>query len=250
MGQQSITRCLPSVITFGNALVGGGAILYLVINGPDPHSLRIAASMIFLACILDMVDGPMARVLKTAGEFGAVLDTLSDMISFGMLPAVLLGVLAKSMDLGGTMPALGIAVGAVYFLCALFRLARFTANVVDHETGHLYFTGLPSPAAAIFVACATLLTNDSFVQSLFAQSDIFIGVTAAALAIALLMASPFAYADLPKHYLHHLKPWYQPILFIIAAMIAGPIRVFAIFLALYAILSPMIFAGQKWKHRL
>ena len=249
MGSQSITRCLPSVITFGNALVGGSAILYLVISGPNPHSLGIVASLIFLACLLDMIDGPMARLLKTAGEFGAVLDTLSDMISFGMVPAVLLAVLGKSMCLEGTLPAIGIVVGAVYFLCALFRLARFNANLVDHETGHLYLTGLPSPAAAIFVACLTLLTNDRSIQSLIAPGDIFILVNSAALAIGLLMASAFLYADLPKHYLHQLKPWYQPVLVVVAAVIAGPIRVFAIFLALYAIISPMIFAGQKWKHR-
>jgi CDP-diacylglycerol---serine O-phosphatidyltransferase len=249
MDSRSFSRCLPSVITFGNALAGGGAILYIIINGPNPHSMRIAASMVFIACVFDMVDGPLARLLKSAGEFGAVLDTLSDMISFGMVPAVLLGTLGKSMGLEGSLPSIGIVVGAVYFLCAMFRLARFNANIATHETGHLYFTGMPSPAAAIFVACLTLLVNDHYIQSMLAPDDIFIVVNIGALAIALLMASVFLYADLPKHYLHQLKPWYQPVLVVIAAAIAGPVRVVAIILALYAIISPVIFAGQKWRHR-
>ena len=112
-----------------------------------------AAIAIFVAMILDSLDGRVARLTNTQSEFGAQYDSLSDMVSFGVAPALVIYEWSlKGMDKLGWMAAF------VYCTGAALRLARFNTNikVVDKR----YFQGLPSPAAAAIVAGFVLLMDD------------------------------------------------------------------------------------------
>jgi CDP-diacylglycerol--serine O-phosphatidyltransferase len=129
---------LPTLFTIGNLFLGFSAIV---------QALRLnfesAAQFIVVAVIFDMLDGRIARMTGTTSEFGAQLDSLADIVSFGVAPAIIayqwgLATLHRSY------------LAAFFFvMCAAIRLARF--NVQRKVVDGRYFVGLPSPAAAGFV---------------------------------------------------------------------------------------------------
>jgi CDP-diacylglycerol--serine O-phosphatidyltransferase len=141
-------QVVPNLFTTGALFAGFLAI----VQGMDKNYER-AALAIFAAMILDSLDGRVARFTNTQSEFGAEFDSLSDMVSFGVAPAlVVYEWTLRGFGRWGWMVA--------FFYCAMaaLRLARFNTNigVVDKR----YFQGLPSPAAAAIVAGLVWLCND------------------------------------------------------------------------------------------
>ncbi|MEG2962917.1 MAG: CDP-diacylglycerol--serine O-phosphatidyltransferase, partial [Janthinobacterium sp.] len=139
---------LPNAFTTAALFCGFYAIV-MAMNQKFEH----AAWAIFIAMILDGLDGRIARLTNTQSEFGAQYDSLSDMVSFGAAPALVI----YEWSLRG-MGKLGWLAAFVYCAGAALRLARFNTNiqVVDKR----FFQGLPSPAAAAMVAGFILLMND------------------------------------------------------------------------------------------
>lgn len=131
---------LPNLFTTA-ALFAGFYAIVQAMNGHYEHS----AIAIFVAMVFDGLDGRVARLTHTQSEFGAEYDSLSDMVSFGVAPALIVYEWALR-DLG----KLGWIAAFIYCACAALRLARFnvTVEVVDKK----YFQGLPSPAAAALIA--------------------------------------------------------------------------------------------------
>ena len=167
---------LPNILTTG-ALFGG---FYAVLSGFSGQ-FEFAAMAIFAAMIFDGLDGRVARMTNTQSDFGVQYDSLSDMVSFGVAPAVVAYGWGVS-DLG----KLGLAAAFVYASCAALRLARFNvqAEMADKKT----FTGLPSPVAAALVA--------GFIWSTYQiESSLGLSVTGAILTATagLLMVSNFKY---------------------------------------------------------
>ena len=113
--------------------------------------LETAAPFIGVALVLDMLDGRIARMTGTASEFGLQLDSLADVVSFGMAPAVL----AYAWGLA-PLGRLGWAVGFLFVTAAALRLARFN---IQRNTDKRYFVGLPSPAAAAVVMATIFALN-------------------------------------------------------------------------------------------
>jgi len=130
---------LPNLFTLA-ALVGGFYAIVMAIN----NQFEAAAIAVFTSMVLDSLDGRVARMTNTQSAFGAQMDSLADMVSFGAAPALITYVWALK-DLGRW----GWFAAFVYCACAALRLARFNVNtsVVDKR----FFQGLPSPAAAAFV---------------------------------------------------------------------------------------------------
>lgn len=130
---------LPNLFTLA-ALFGGFYAVVMAMNGRFEQS----AIGIFCAMVLDSLDGRVARMTNTQSTFGEQMDSLSDMVSFGAAPALIVYVWALT-GLG----KLGWIAAFVYCSCAALRLARFNTNlaVVDRR----FFQGLPSPAAAALV---------------------------------------------------------------------------------------------------
>ena len=164
---------LPTLLTLGNAVCGFAAITILAGIGPvldvnasgvqaDPATrILYAAWLIFMAMLFDALDGSAARLTNQTSEFGAMLDSLCDVVSFGVAPAfMMLHLAAPGNQLMGTLGDFkspiqstdflwGIA--ALYVACAILRLARFNVET-DEEDSHEGFSGLPSPAAAGVIA--------------------------------------------------------------------------------------------------
>ncbi len=131
---------LPNLFTTA-ALFSG---FYAVVSGMN-GKFEVAAIAIFVAMILDGLDGRVARLTNTQSKFGAEYDSLADMVSFGVAPALVMFSWALS-DLG----KLGWAAAFIYLACAALRLARFNTQIDTADKN--YFSGLASPAAAAVVA--------------------------------------------------------------------------------------------------
>jgi CDP-diacylglycerol--serine O-phosphatidyltransferase len=213
---------LPSLATLGNAVCGFAAIYVAAMAGTlssapperDPwadalahHGLAASAYLIFLAMVFDGIDGRLARFARHTTEFGGQLDSLADMISFGVAPAFLGLRLFKLIgpDVPLWMSRLVWASAAMYVSCAAIRLARFNVSNEHGEQHHFSFLGLPSPGAAAAVAATVLMQQDLLKQSAAFAQDIatfFAAILPAiVLCTGLLMISHLRYPHLVNRYL-------------------------------------------------
>jgi CDP-diacylglycerol--serine O-phosphatidyltransferase len=139
---------LPALFTVGNIFLGFWAIIK-VVRGARPSE---AAVLIGFSIVLDILDGRIARYTGTTSEFGGELDSLADVISFGVAPAILAYSWAFS-----SIPRVGWLVSFLFVMCGTMRLARF--NVQRHAVDGRYFVGMPIPAAAGQVAAVVNVTQ-------------------------------------------------------------------------------------------
>ncbi len=140
---------LPNAITLA-ALFSGFYAIVMAING----RFELACIAVFCAAVLDSLDGRVARMTNSQSAFGEQMDSLSDMVSFGAAPALIVYIWAlKDLGKAGWIPAF------VYIAGAALRLARFNVNigVVDKR----FFQGLPSPAAAAIVIGLVWVVDDA-----------------------------------------------------------------------------------------
>jgi CDP-diacylglycerol--serine O-phosphatidyltransferase len=211
---------LPSLVTLINGVCGFAAI-GLAAKGPEHFTT--AAYVIFAAMVADMLDGRLARMSHSTSSFGGQLDSLCDVISFGVAPAFLsLKLLMSSMPviLSPSIELLGDFVerliwlsAAVYMCCAVVRLARFNVENVEDETAHMSFSGLPTPAAAGMLASMVLLyrylvKDPAAPTALFAFGRFAVIYTMpfVTLWLALLMVSRIRYPHVVNQYLRGRKP--------------------------------------------
>ena len=131
---------LPSILTTFGLFCGFYAVIASI-----KGSFEIAAMSIFFAMLWDALDGRVARMTNTQSAFGAEYDSMADLISFGVAPAILVYQWALS-----GMGKIGWMAAFVYAACAALRLARFNTQVSTADKR--YFQGLPSPAAAAVLA--------------------------------------------------------------------------------------------------
>jgi CDP-diacylglycerol--serine O-phosphatidyltransferase len=132
---------LPSLFTMGNMFCGYACIVYAMRG-----DFETAAPFIGIAIVLDMLDGRIARLTGTASDFGVQFDSLADVISFGIAPAILSFAWGLS-----PLRRFGLATGFLFVSAAALRLARF--NIQSAGGGDKrYFVGMPSPAAAGIIA--------------------------------------------------------------------------------------------------
>ncbi len=167
---------VPTLFTLGNLVCGFAAIHYA--SKPIGESailgwstLTIAGSLVIAGMLFDAIDGFAARITGSASEFGAQLDSMADMVTFGVAPAFMMlrlvsyyyggpehytGILGPDADNAYGKIIWGVA--AFYICCTALRLARFNAETTSlDEEDHRYFRGLPSPGAGGTVASLTLL---------------------------------------------------------------------------------------------
>ena len=197
--KSAVVQSIPSIITLVNCLCGFALILLLIQAQPlSPTILATSTLFIYIAWILDMVDGPVARLLKAQSQMGVQLDSFADLINFGFAPAVLIVL----FDGQGEINVLPVIVGSLYLICALLRLAQFNADQSEEDLtqGHLFFRGFPSPTAALAVAGLVGLGHVVLISGLVSLPGaiptwLFYGT---AVFIALLMITTIPFADVPK----------------------------------------------------
>lgn len=162
-------------MTLGNLIAGFAAIHFAakpigVTGFAGWSTLTVAGALVFIGMFFDAIDGSLARLTRGTSDLGAQLDSLADVVSFGVAPAfIMLRLVSHYVGPTGTATILGPeadsayakviwGIAAVYVACAALRLARFNAETTsDAAEDHMVFRGLPSPGAAGAVASLTVL---------------------------------------------------------------------------------------------
>jgi CDP-diacylglycerol--serine O-phosphatidyltransferase len=200
----------------------------------------IAAIAVFIAMIADTLDGRVARMTNTQTAFGAEYDSLSDMVAFGIAPALIIYSWSLS-HLG----KLGWLVAFIYAAGTALRLARF--NTQSHDDDKRYFQGLPCPAAAAVITSAVWLGFSYQVEGIL----IAIPVAVLTVLVAALMVSTIRYYSFKKIDLKGKVPFFVlfiPVLIIAAVAIDPPPVLFSVFF-LYAFSGPVITLWQLRQRR-
>ncbi|MBD3790499.1 MAG: CDP-diacylglycerol--serine O-phosphatidyltransferase [Campylobacterales bacterium] len=184
MRKQNLIYVLPNLFTASSIFVG----VISIVKASQGH-FTVAAWLILLALVFDGLDGRVARLTNTTSDFGVEFDSLADIISFGIAPALLLYFYA-----GHDFGRFGILVSALYVIFGAIRLARF--NVTTSKIDPNVFIGLPIPTAAIFISMWILLFHQYELNS-FRIILLFLS-----LGVAILMVSNIRYPSFKKIHLN------------------------------------------------
>lgn len=180
---------LPNLFTISSVFCGFYAIV-LCSSPRDPHLLYQATLAIFFGLFFDSADGRVARLTRTQSEFGVQLDSLADMVTFGVAPALLMyqWSLYEFGIAGATFASLHVA-------CAAIRLARFNVIAMrSSEDSNTFFTGLPTPLAACVLVSLVLASNERPAHEVVEAP----WVGALIIMLALLMVSNVPYRSFKK----------------------------------------------------
>ena len=214
---------LPNLFTAGSIFVG----VISIVEASQGHFVN-SAWLILLALLFDGLDGRVARLTNTTSQFGVEFDSLADIISFGIAPAMLLYFFA-----GHDFGRFGILVSALYVIFGAIRLARF--NISTAKSDPNVFIGLPIPTAAIFTAMWILLLQK---YELEAYRIILLFLV---LGIALLMVSNFRYPSFKKIQLDKPLVFKTMILLVLCASLLYLFAAegFALIIFAYVIYGPL-----------
>lgn len=180
MNKSNLIYILPNLFTASSVFVG-----VISIVEASKGNFSAAAWLILLALVFDGLDGRIARMTNTTSQFGVEFDSLADIISFGIAPAMLLYFFT-----GVVFGRFGILVSAIYVIFGAIRLARF--NISTAKTDPNIFIGLPIPTAAVFVSMWILLFHK------YTFHDYSIILLFLTLGVAILMVSNFRYPSFKK----------------------------------------------------
>ena len=214
---------LPSLLTTCNLFCGFFAMLLTVQGRYTEASLAI-----FVAMIMDALDGRVARLMKATSQFGVEYDSLADVVSFGVAPAFLLYAFALS-ELG--RPAWFAAF--LFVICGALRLARF--NVFTGATDKRFFVGLPIPAAAVVCGAVIFLHGEELTRWMRGA------VAVMTYLVALLMVSTFRYWSFKEVDWARRRPVQTLLIVVLAMMIVATKHEVFLFLVFagYALSGPL-----------
>jgi CDP-diacylglycerol--serine O-phosphatidyltransferase len=176
---------LPNMLTTASLLAGFLGIIWSIGGNYEQ-----AAVAILVSCLLDGLDGSVARLTRTTSEFGVQLDSLADLVAFGVGPAILV-YLWQLQPYG----RLGIMASFLLIACGALRLARF--NVQTKTSSKLFFTGLPIPAQGCTLA--TLVLFAPYLPERFAQSVLPMACLVLVYGLSFLMVSRVRYASFKEY---------------------------------------------------
>ena len=233
---------LPNLLTTCGVFAGFYAILAAA-SGRFEH----ACVAVFVAALFDGVDGRVARLTGTSSEFGVQYDSLADLVSFGMAPALVMYHWALvGMKADGVMAGkVGWAAACLYMACAALRLARFNTQVgvVDKR----WFIGLNSPSsAAVMIACVWSMNEFGLSGEHLRYAAIAVTV-----ACALLMVSRIRYTSFKGEKSNERVPFWVMLLivgFLVALVVDTP-RVLLLVASTYALSGPVQWTWQRLRRR-
>lgn len=260
---------LPSLATLGNLVCGLGAIYICLLSvhaaGEDlfkdtlgsarlnamfPTFIAIAAYLIFASMFFDGIDGRLARMTRKTSEFGAQLDSMADVVSFGVAPAVLVLCIAHPGDVMLLSKMDRIywraewVMVAIYVCCAALRLARFNVENVADEAAHMGFKGLPTPGAA-FAMIGLVIFHQDLLQDITSSpwTSRFVArlMPPFSALLGLLMVSRFRYPHLVNTLLRGRRSFRQVVgllILLLAGLVVHFQLTMALAAAIYALSGP------------
>lgn len=239
---------LPNLVTTA-ALFSGFYAILAGMNG----QFEKAAVAVFVAMLLDGLDGRVARWTNTESEFGEQYDSLSDLISFGLAPALVMyqWALVYMRDTSVAWGKFGWMAAFIYVACAALRLARFNVQVDDVDKR--FFIGLPSPSAAGIMVGMIWMLHDLDVSGQMKEAPLLIQIPALIMTIGagLLMVSNVKYNSFKDFDLKSKVP-HLTILGVILAFafiqVDPPKVLFGVFFV-YALSGPYYWLRDKWSSK-
>ncbi len=244
---------LPTVLTLLNGICGFYAMIRIAQGlvgegkGDAASHFHFAAYLILIAMIFDALDGRVARMTKTASNFGAQLDSLCDLVTFGVTPAFLVYAVCQSTSF---LPGRVLeVVTLLYLLCALVRLARFNVETDTSEKSHELFAGLPSPAAAGVIASAiipwTAFPEFSLLRDF--SEMILKALPLITFSLAVLMVSRISYIHIGNTLLKGVRPFVTLVELMLLAVVVALLHEFALFLGFigYALVGPVLWIKSR-----
>lgn len=272
---------LPTLITLGNLICGFAAIHFgmramydfgagvSTLPLPDlsfhvlermlPSFLSVGAGLVLLGMVFDAFDGLIARVTRSTTNFGGQLDSLADIVTFGVAPASLM-IVVMTIELAGESilpsPISENAIGrltwvsaAFYVMFAAIRLARF--NVEHAEVGADYktFRGLPSPAAAAVMVSLVLVRDQPYAAAIRVQLAYVMPVIA--FAVGVLMVSRLPYKRFGRSFLLGRQPFgtFVLVMLLIAVLWSYKAVTLGVAVLLYALSGPIVWAIRRRRTR-
>ena len=234
---------LPSLITCGNMTFG----FLSMVSSINGNFIR-AAWLLVGAMACDIIDGRVARLTRTTSDFGVQLDSLSDLISFGIAPAIMMYMLVLN-----TMPKIGIAIAVLFVLCSALRLARFNV-LAQRGFANKNFMGLPTPASAgvlvSFVLSYELLgpkeyaLNFKTIKILQNTMPVFFkAMPIVMVVLSFLMVSNVPYLSFKKIALSRLRTIQLLVLLIVLVLLilVYPQNIFFIIFSVYALSGLVVY---------
>jgi len=228
---------LPNLFTTG-VLFSGFFAVVSAING----DFVTAAIAVYVAMVLDGLDGRVARLTNTQSEFGAQYDSLSDLVAFGLAPALIV-YLWQLHELGN----LGWVAAFFYATATALRLARFNSRLAVADKR--FFQGLPSPASAALVAGTVWVAED--LAEFPAGEPVLMGLALAVTVLAgVLMVANLAYFSFKDMDFRHRVPFFVMLAVVGVLMLAAldPPKVLLAGFVLYALSGPML-TLERWRRR-
>lgn len=229
-----------------------------LIHSDDPtHNLMLCGALILIAMVFDAFDGQVARITRGVSDFGAQLDSLCDLVSFGLAPAILLVKMCPQFTNLHSEAIWSIA--ALYACCAALRLARFNVES-DSDDDHTKFAGLPTPAAAATIGSFAMLSYFLRNEAAIVTHEYFINydwwmqriVPFFAILIAVLMVSRVPYPHPLTQFVRGQRSFAQFVAIIFSLMAILIVRNYAIPLLCVAfVLWPPLRSGWSlvWHRR-
>lgn len=275
----SAVAVLPSLATLGNLGCGLGAIYLCMLSaqagGADlvsqtagnaslerlfPTFLAIAAYLLVVAMFFDAVDGRLARLTRKTSEFGGQLDSLADMVSFGVAPAILVLCIVRPLELASLSSwaraywRLEWVMAAIYVSCTALRLARFNVENEEDESAHMGFRGLPTPGAAAAIVGLVIFHQDLLPNLALERTSRIVAMLMPpfAMLLGLLMVSRFEYMHLVNTLLRERRPFHHlvaiAILFLLGLIVQFQLTI-AIAAGAYAVSGPVTWIIHKVRRR-
>jgi CDP-diacylglycerol--serine O-phosphatidyltransferase len=247
---------LPTLITLGNAICGFFAVVS-VARGMGAETDAAAAVhfhnagyLILVAMIFDALDGKVARITRTASNFGTQLDSLCDFFTFGVVPAFLtLGFCTKNP--GPIGPQIVTVVSVFYMCLAATRLARFNVETGTDEKYHREFTGIPSPAAAGVVATIIIPWSAAIMEKWTVTSALSWWLQGSlpviVFLLGVLMVSRIPYPHFLNKLMRGPRPFVTLVEIAVIILLAVIFHEFALFLGFmgYAVIGPILWARAR-----
>ncbi len=243
---------IPTTLTIGNSLCGFGAILYsfhayTMPKELAPDVLALSSYIIMGAMVFDALDGFLARIFNAASMHGMQMDSLADMVTFGVAPAVIVSVMAhRFRELQGNSFYFVWLMSAMYLGCAALRLATYNVHAIQEKKSAEKFQGLPSPGAAAAI-CSLII----FFSAADAVHDFIVFYLPAYTGMmGLLMISKIKYTHVGKWLVsvrRHPKRL-ALLLFFILLLFMSPLLVAVIAINAYVLLGPVTTVIGWLKH--
>jgi len=213
------------------------------------HNVMLSGWLIFLAMVFDALDGYVARLARSSTDFGAQLDSLCDVVSFGVAPGFLLVKMCPAFTYSHDKIWL---IAAAFAACAALRLARFNVETGENDD-HMNFSGLPSPAAAASIAGFAILfyeLRQSSTPLMYAaeiDQAVQMGLPFFALGVALLMVSRIPYPHIVNQMFRGQRSFAHVVLLVFAFVFIMSFRGYSVpvLCAAFVLVGPIRYAWHR-----